>query len=104
MSEGENPFTEYVTKAKRGEGNSRTAWIVAGVLGALLIAALLLWASALGRLHGVAALRSNLDDANTNLASATLLKVDVLETWTSANGRQRQRQLSTIVGIGNVGQ
>jgi prepilin-type N-terminal cleavage/methylation domain-containing protein len=41
---------------------------------------------------------------NTNLSSATLLKVDVLETWTSANGRQRQRQLSTIVGIGNVGQ
>jgi prepilin-type N-terminal cleavage/methylation domain-containing protein len=41
---------------------------------------------------------------NTNLASATLLKVDVLETWTSANGRQRQRQLSTIVGIGNIGQ
>jgi type II secretory pathway pseudopilin PulG len=40
---------------------------------------------------------------NTSLASATLLKVDVLETWTSANGRQRQRQLSTIVGIGNVG-
>ena len=41
---------------------------------------------------------------NTSLSSATLLKVDVLETWTSAGGRQRQRQLSTIVGIGNVGQ
>jgi chemotaxis protein MotB len=70
MSEGENPFTEYVTKTKRGEGNSKTAWIVAGVLGALLIAALLLWASALGRLRGVEALRSNLDEANTSLANA----------------------------------
>jgi prepilin-type N-terminal cleavage/methylation domain-containing protein len=33
-----------------------------------------------------------------------LVKVDVLETWTGANGRQRQRQLSTIVGIGNKGE
>lgn len=39
-----------------------------------------------------------------NSQPITLLKVDALETWTSANGRQRQRQLSTIVGIGNVGQ
>ena len=41
---------------------------------------------------------------NANLSSAKLVKVDILETWTSAGGRQRQRQLSTIVGIGNVGQ
>ena len=41
---------------------------------------------------------------NANLSSQSLLKVDVLETWTSAGGRQRQRQLSTIIGIGNVGQ
>lgn len=41
---------------------------------------------------------------NANLSSQNLLKVDILETWTSAGGRQRQRQLSTIVGIGNVGQ
>jgi len=31
-----------------------------------------------------------------------MMKVDVLETWTSGNGRQRQRQLSTIVTIGNI--
>jgi prepilin-type N-terminal cleavage/methylation domain-containing protein len=31
-----------------------------------------------------------------------MMKVDVLETWTSANGRQRQRQLSTIVTLGNI--
>lgn len=47
---------------------------------------------------------------NANLLSEVtsgavkMMKVDVLETWTSANGRQRQRQLSTIVTIGNLGQ
>jgi Tfp pilus assembly protein PilE len=41
---------------------------------------------------------------NSTLSSANLVKVDILESWTSAGGRQRQRQLSTIIGIGNVGQ
>ena len=41
---------------------------------------------------------------NNNLATANMLKVDVLETWTGANGRTRSRQLSSIFGIGNVGQ
>jgi type II secretory pathway pseudopilin PulG len=41
---------------------------------------------------------------NANLSSQTLLKVDILESWVSVDSRQRQRQLSTIVGIGNVGQ
>ena len=40
---------------------------------------------------------------NSGLGSATLLKVDVLETWTSADGRSRTREISTIVGIGNIG-
>ena len=45
---------------------------------------------------------------NTNLLSEVtsgavkMMKVDVLETWISAGGRQRQRQLSTIVTIGNI--
>src|SRR6266446_4875019 len=45
---------------------------------------------------------------NANLLSEVtsgavkMMKVDVLETWTSGNGRQRQRQLSTIVTIGNI--
>jgi prepilin-type N-terminal cleavage/methylation domain-containing protein len=39
---------------------------------------------------------------NNNLASANLLRVDVLETWTSANGRSRSRQLSSVFGIGNI--
>jgi Tfp pilus assembly protein PilE len=40
---------------------------------------------------------------NNNLGNAKMLKVDVLETWISANGRQRQRQLSTICTLGNLG-
>jgi hypothetical protein len=45
---------------------------------------------------------------NANLLSEVtsgavkMMKVDVLETWRSAGGRQRQRQLSTIVTIGNI--
>jgi hypothetical protein len=42
------------------------------------------------------------DSANANYTR--MLKVDVLETWTSAHGRQRQRQLSTICTLGNSGQ
>lgn len=47
---------------------------------------------------------------NNNLAAqvasgtVTMLKVDILETWISANGRQRQRQLSSIFTVGNIGQ
>jgi prepilin-type N-terminal cleavage/methylation domain-containing protein len=40
---------------------------------------------------------------NNSLGSATLLKVDILETWHGADGRSRTRQMSTIVGIGNIG-
>jgi hypothetical protein len=47
---------------------------------------------------------SGQDGANTGtFSSATLLKVDVLETWTSADGRSRSRQISTIFGKGNTG-
>jgi Tfp pilus assembly protein PilE len=40
---------------------------------------------------------------NGNLANASLLKVDVVETWTSADGRSRTRQISTICGMANTG-
>jgi hypothetical protein len=43
----------------------------------------------------------NVTDPNNPNYTSTL-KVDVLETWKSAGGRQRQRQLSTIVTIGNI--
>ena len=40
---------------------------------------------------------------NRNLANAKLLRVDITENWTGANGRSRTRQLSSIFGIGNIG-
>lgn len=46
---------------------------------------------------------SNLSDQVT-AGTVTLMKVDVLETWTGANGRQRTRQLSSIFTTGNIGQ
>ena len=69
MSEDDKPFTEYATKANRGPGSSKPAWIAAGVMAVLLIAALLLWASALGRLHGLPPLRSKLDEASASLTN-----------------------------------
>ena len=70
MSEGKQPFTEYVTKARRGPDASRWGWIAAGILAVLLVVSLLLWASAVGRLRGLESLQTKLDDANASLASA----------------------------------
>ena len=70
MSEGKQPFTEYVTKARRGPDASWWGWIAAGILAVLLIVSLLLWASAMGKLRGLESLRTRLDDANASLASA----------------------------------
>jgi chemotaxis protein MotB len=70
MSEGKQPFTEYVTKARRGPDASRWGWIAAGILAVLSVVSLLLWASAVGRLRGLETLQTRLDDANASLASA----------------------------------
>ena len=40
---------------------------------------------------------------NDNLANYNLLQVDLLLQWSSANGRTRTRQLSTVIGKGNIG-
>lgn len=67
------PFSEQFTRTNRasgGSGNARAGWICAGVLGALLIAALLLWATAVGKLRGMQVLASKLDAANASLADA----------------------------------
>jgi chemotaxis protein MotB len=69
-SSAEKPFTEFATKGGRGAANARRGWIAAGVMAALLIAALLLWASALGKLGGMEVLRSKLDQAKSSLTSA----------------------------------
>ena len=70
MSEGKQPFTDYVTKVRRGPDNSRWGWIAAGVLAVLLVLSLLLWAAAVGRERGLESLRTKLDDANASLANA----------------------------------
>ena len=51
MSEDRQPFTEQVTRANRGTDVSKLAWGAAGVLAALLVVALLLWATAVGKLR-----------------------------------------------------
>jgi len=46
----------------------------------------------------------NQTDTNTSLATDNdLLKVDILLTWTSANGRSRTRDLAAVFGKGNIG-
>jgi chemotaxis protein MotB len=73
MSEDRQPFTEQVTRANRATGNAsmaRLGWIIAGVLAALLVAALLLWAAAVGKLRGLQRVQSKLDEANASVASA----------------------------------
>jgi len=72
-TESKRPFTEQVTRTNRETvkpGASRAGWIVAGVLGVLLIAALLLWATAVGKSRGMQRLQAKLDDANASLGSA----------------------------------
>ncbi len=70
MSEVQQPFTDYATKANRRANNSKLPWIIAGIAGALLIASLLFWAGAVGRLRGLVSLPAKLDEANTRLAAA----------------------------------
>ena len=73
MSEERQPFTEQVTRANRAPGSAilaRAGWITAGVLAALLIAALLLWAAAVGKLRGLQQVQAKLNEAKDNLAGA----------------------------------
>ena len=70
MSEDNKPFTEYATQVERGPDSAKPGWIAAGIMAALLIAVLLLWASALGKLRGLEPLRSGLADANASLTNA----------------------------------
>jgi chemotaxis protein MotB len=70
MSEERNPFATPAAKANRGPDITRLGWIVAGILAALVIALLLLWATAVGRARGLESLRSRLADANASLADS----------------------------------
>jgi chemotaxis protein MotB len=68
MSEDRKPLTEHLTKTNRGWDRAKSGWLAAGILAVLLVAALLLWAAAVGRLRGLESLQSKLDDANASLA------------------------------------
>ncbi len=70
MSEGRQPLTEHLTKSKRGLDHAKLGWLVAGILAAVLVVVLLLWATTVGKLRGMESLRSKLDDANASLAGA----------------------------------
>ncbi len=68
MSE-RKPFTDHVTKTQRGGDNAKPAWITAGVLAVLLVAALLLWATALGKVRSLEALAAKLAATQASLTS-----------------------------------
>jgi chemotaxis protein MotB len=70
MSEGPQPFTEYLTKTNRGPGNPKAAWIVAGGLAILLTLISLLWATAVGKNRGLEAIRAQLEETNAVMTEA----------------------------------
>ena len=70
MSESRQPLTEHLAKPNHGLNPVKLGWWVAGILAALLIVVLLLWASAVGKLRGLESLEAKLNDANASLASA----------------------------------
>jgi chemotaxis protein MotB len=66
----DNPFAEPKARAGRGLSQSKTGWIVAGILAVLLIVAVLLWVTALARQRSLESLQSKLDDASASLTNA----------------------------------
>ncbi|MGO8698546.1 MAG: OmpA family protein [Limisphaerales bacterium] len=70
MSESKNPFIEPLASANRGQDSSTLAWIVAGLLAAIVIVFVLLWVSARGRLKEMESLRANLDQTSATLTNA----------------------------------
>jgi chemotaxis protein MotB len=76
MSNESQPFTEQVTRANRGvkgANPARLPRVVAGVLAAALIAALLLWATAVGKLRALQRVQSQLDEAKAGMNAALAL-------------------------------
>jgi len=65
--EDPKPFTKFVTNADRGLDKTKQAWIAATTMAVLLIGALLLWATALGKVRG---LEPRLENANAKLTNA----------------------------------
>lgn len=71
MSADQQLFTDLVTKSNANQQliSPRLGWLIAGVLAVALIAVLLLWAAAVGKLRGLELLRAKLDAANASLTS-----------------------------------
>ena len=67
---GGKPFTEYATKANRETDNPKALQVAVGVLVAMVIGILILWASALSKAHSVESLRTDVDHANAGLSNA----------------------------------
>lgn len=71
-----NPFTKPAPPPDApavpagGLGSAKLAWSVAGILAVLLVVALLLWATAIGKLRGLTMLPGKLDQANASLNAA----------------------------------
>jgi chemotaxis protein MotB len=105
MSEGANPFAEPAGKAKRSRDQTRLAWLIAGILAALLIVVLLCWATAVGRLRGLEPLRSQLDEANARLASNEAdsrqdkEKIAALELQVANLEREKEMVAQTAKGL-----
>ncbi len=70
MSESKKPFTELVSRSNQNVFPQKLGWIMAGVMTVALIVVVLCWATALGKLRGLEALRAKLNAANTSLANA----------------------------------
>ena len=100
MSE-ERPFTDTVTRTKQASGNGRpgrAGWICSGILAAALIAALLLWATAVGKLNGLKLTQTKLADASATLTSLRAENEKAKEQIASLQGQvadlQKERDMA----------
>lgn len=72
----DNPFTKPAARtdepppAAGGMISVKLGWQVAGILAVLLVVALLLWATAVGKLRGLEMLKAKLNEANASLNDA----------------------------------
>ena len=94
----ENPFAQPAASANRGRNSSKAGWIAAGILAVLLMVALLLWATAMGKARGLESLRSKLDETNASLANALTEnqkeKDQIAALQTQAAGLQKEKEMA----------
>jgi chemotaxis protein MotB len=103
MSDEKQPFTEQVTRTNRSSdrpgGHHRLPWILTGVLTAAVVAALLLWANAEGKVRALKRIQSELDEAKTGLettqAEAQKDKDQITALQTQVADLQKERDAAT---------